>query len=186
MNKGLIEVLMREIKNQCEMVKISVEGINNYHNNEEVSGDYLWFNVQGLLIATANISKVFWNITKRPTSPAEVKYLQGLLKIEDSSEINSRTFRNYFEHYDDHLINWGQSKTGRSIAMSNILFKGAIVGIEPRDTFKTYYHDTNTIAFKGKELELQPVIREVARILDAINQIDDVYFSTINQSDTYR
>lgn len=179
MNKRLIEALMSEIENQCEMVKIATEGINHFHNEDGVSIHYLWFNVQGLLIATANISKVFWN-KERMVKPPEVSYLQELLEIRDSSKINSRRFRNFFEHYDRHLIEWGKSGRNRSLAMSNVMPKGSLMGIDPRDTFKTYYNDINVIAFKGKELELQPVIKEVARILDAIKRIDDVYYSFLN------
>lgn len=170
---------MSEIKNQCEMVKIATDGINRFHNEEGISNDFLWFNAQGLLIATANISKVFWN-RERPVKPPEVKYLQELLGIKDSSKINSRRFRNYFEHYDRHLLEWGNSKGKRWLATSNIWPKGSVIGINPQDTFKTYYNDLNAIAFKGQEMELQPVIKEVARILDAINAIDDVYYSDLH------
>ncbi|WP_249593630.1 hypothetical protein [Peribacillus frigoritolerans] len=171
MDKFLIEILMSEIKNQCEMVKIAVEGINSYQNETKESAQ-LWFNVQGLLIATSNISKILWSYERE--EPKEVTYLKSLLEIDDSSKVKSRFFRNLFEHYDRHLIEWGKNRKTNSFATSNTFPKGMNLGIPTENIFKTYYNDVNAIAFQNKEYELQPVIREVARIYDKILATEEV------------
>lgn len=172
MDKILLKVLISEIENQCEMVKIAVEGINRFHNEEGVSGKYLWFNVQGLLIATANISKILWNY-QRLESP-EVVYLKEILKVDDSSKVKSRFFRNLFEHYDEHLIKWSSESNNKMISTLNIMPKSTNIGISAKDTFKTYYSDVNSIIFQGKEYELKPIIREVARIFDRIKEVKHI------------
>jgi hypothetical protein len=175
LDKLLIDLLMSEIKNQCEMVEIAVNGINHFHNNESIPVKQLWFNVQGLLIATANISKIFWNYER--TESEEVTYLKGLLEVNDTSKIKSRFFRNIFEHYDENIIEWSSKRTSNSVAISNVLPKSTNLGIPTNNTFKTYYNDVNSIAFQNKEYKLQPVIKEVARIYEKIKSIDDVFFS---------
>jgi len=171
LDRMLVDVLMTEIKSQCEMVKIAVEGINEFHNVEGVPIRKLWFNVQGLLVATANISKILWNYERE--EPEEVTYLKELLKIEDSSKIKSRFFRNLFEHYDRHLIDWSKSRTSNSFATSNVMQKSMPLGMPVENTFKTYYSDVNSIMFQRKEYELQPVIKEIARIYEKIKSIEE-------------
>ena len=180
MDKSLVEVLLSEIKNQCEMVRTAVEGINNFQNEEDVPSRHLWFNVQGLLVATANISKILWNYSRDEIE--EVSYLKGLLNLSDNSKIKSRFFRNLFEHYDEYLIDWGSNSGSRSIATSNIMPKEMRLTfpVPIENTFKTYYSDINTVAFQNREYALQPVIDEIALILAVINSIDDVYYSDLN------
>lgn len=170
LDKMLVRILMDEIDNQCEMVKIAVDGINRFHNEDSIATKYLWFNVQGLLIATANISKILWNYDRKEIE--EVKYLKEVLSLDDASKVKSRFFRNLFEHYDDHLINWSAATDTKIIATSNVMPKGMNIGVPVKNTFKTYYSDVNSIAFQGKEYSLQPVIKEVARIKLCISNFD--------------
>ena len=154
------------------MVEFAVEGINNFHNNPRSSTTQLWFNVQGLLIATSNISKLLWSYDKRQEIP-EVTHIKYLLDINDYSKIKPRFFRNLFEHYDEHLIKWGKNRTSDMIQTANITPRDFNLGLPDIQTFKHYYNDVNVIAFQNKEYELQPVIKEVARIYQRILEIGD-------------
>jgi hypothetical protein len=70
-----------------------------------------WYSVQGLLIASANISKLLWGndsaAAKRRSS------LRRLLRVGDDSPLRNRRLRNHFEHFDERLEAWVRDAPGR-------------------------------------------------------------------------
>jgi hypothetical protein len=77
--------------------------------------DRFWISAELFLMAVANIAKILWpsrpnkcgKCEFQPELPPEVstrrQQLRTILDVDDSSPINSRKVRNYFQHYDERI-----------------------------------------------------------------------------------
>ena len=82
----------------------------------------------------------------------------GPLKVEDSSPLASRTFRNHFEHFDKRLETWGISTQTHRVVDSNIGSLGSIRGGLSCVFVRNFDPSTQTLTFHGDMYELRPVI----------------------------
>lgn len=172
-------VMVGEIKRQCEFALIAAEELGRaLYRQDKIKRQIarstgagfpesyfeeqskVWLNVQSLLIALANVSKVLW-----PTrQPGKRQLLRDLLQVKEDSVLKSRELRNHFEHIDERIETWykeidkGLVMDG-GIAPSN----GTTTGV------KNYlrWFDTTLFAvtFRGDVYELLPLL-EAARILE--------------------
>ena len=69
--------------------------------------DRIWFAVDALLNAAANISKLLWS--KGGASAKRRKPLRDSLNVSDSSVLRDRELRNHFEHFDHRLETYLQA-----------------------------------------------------------------------------
>lgn len=180
MDTKLKIVIIGEIKRQCEFALIAAEDLGRaLYRQDKIKqqiarstwADFpesyfdeqnkVWLNVQSLLIALANVSKLLW-----PTKqPGRRQLLRNLLQIEEDSVLKSRELRNHFEHIDERIETWYKE-----------LDKGLVMdgGIAPSNGttagVKNYlrWFDTSLFAvtFRGNVYELVPLL-EAARMLEA-------------------
>lgn len=186
MKKIVLEIFQREIERQC---KFSVIAINEIHSGlKQGDSDKVWYAIQNLLIATGNISKIFWpsyqkleKDGKRLEKEGNVKEAERLLKkaeelgkrgaglrgslgVKDDSPLNPRKFRNHFEHFDERLESWAVSSRRRNFVDSNIGPSNMIVGIDPEDYLRNFDNTTWTLTFRGDKYELGPIIDAIIQL----------------------
>src|SRR5437867_3414185 len=77
----------------------------------------IWFSVEALLSAAANVSKAFWG-QGAATNTAR-KPLRDSLSVSEASPFAERHMRNHFEHYDERLDEWWGKSPTHNIADMN-------------------------------------------------------------------
>ncbi len=165
------KIFLNEIKKQCDYALIAYNSMNDSLLNK--STKMFWYSLQNFLISTANISKILWPPNKKYQKRGQS--LKKKLKIDEKSPLKNREFRNHFEHYDERLEKWANSKHNNFYIDSNIgpLNSIKISNIKNVSTISQRHFDptTFTLIFQGKELEILPIVNEIKRIS---NQIDNI------------
>jgi len=118
--------------------------------------DRVWYSIQSLLVATGNVSKILW--PSRSASSARGDTLRQTLQVENNSPLNSRKFRNHFEHFDERLETWGISTHTHMVVDSNISSARSIRGGPSLFHVRNLDPSTETITFHGDVYELRPII----------------------------
>jgi hypothetical protein len=142
--------IARRAKQRLEATK------ENFDNIE------VWCSIQSILVAAANISKIF--------SPPDKKYklrgdrLREMLKVDSNSPLLDRKFRNnFFEHYDSRIEEWFEKHPTNSytdLAMNPSLFGRNL------NTHRGYNSFNNTIEFRGETLDLNSILKEMEKIFE--------------------
>jgi hypothetical protein len=70
----------------------------------------IWFALQIILVAAANISKMLWGT--RRAGEEDREELRSRLGVLESSPMESPSLRNDFEHFDERLTGWGKKQKG--------------------------------------------------------------------------
>lgn len=139
-----------------------------------------WCLVQTILASLANISKIFWPAYDKDKAEKSEEcslrakqyslrgtYLRQLLLIDKRSPLNSRTLRNYFEHYDERLHDWAEKSKNHVLTHRNILSKDSMkvsnddlsnpttnMGtLEPTAFILTFWNDSIEIPVLMKSIE---------------------------------
>ena len=153
-------VFLGEIVFQVEIAQRSADRLR------DTTGKYdsidLWSAIQTILIAAANVSKILW-----PSDNYEVRgqYLRKLIKVSNNSILSKRKFRNDFEHYDERIESW--FKNNSSAVYSDIALTAtptnAILNY-PSNHHRVYDHISQVLTFRGEELDLGKVLKELEEI----------------------
>ena len=184
MDDVIITLFLGEIKRNCEFALIAYEDILKYSQSIK-PGDYntlnrLWLSLELFLIAFANISKILWPSRSnrcskckfQPELPQDMlgrrQKLRTILSIEESSPLAFRTFRNYFEHYDNELERWVKKSQSKIIVDSNI---GPIESIDlnPKNPIAYMRHFDQykcILYFRGKEFDIKQAVLIVSDLLN--------------------
>lgn len=111
MENHLLRCFQGEVAKQCWWAILAIEDVEKALkdlNSGKLTNAYamtrLWMSFQTFLVAAGNISKLLW-----PQSPKIADRgtdLRASLGVEDSSCLETRTFRNHFEHFDERLENF--------------------------------------------------------------------------------
>ena len=127
----------------------------------------LWYSVQSFLIATGNLSKLFWPASKFAQRGKELRTVLG---VADASSVSSRTFRNHFEHFDERLEAWISASHGMFVDSNVGPTTNAIAGGDSASYLRNYDNKAEILTFLGDPLEVRPVVQEISRIRDAAAQ----------------
>jgi hypothetical protein len=181
LDKHRLRVFAREVVRQCDFTVRAARDCNAALKSlvENVDGDSprdgmaVWYAVQALLVSAANVSKLLFPGRGEKIS-GRGKSLRDLFGVQDDSPLASRTFRNYFEHFDRELEIWALSAPGGNLIDDSI---GDPSGIKlaslTTDNYLRFLNTTNqTITFRGEAYEVQPVIDAVLAILDKAHTLD--------------
>jgi hypothetical protein len=151
MEKYLLNIFQMEINRQCKFSIIAIEQIEEGLANND--SDLIWYSIQNLLVAVANISKIFWP----PKNPEKRKKLRESLNIQDNSPLKSRDFRNSFEHFDERLERWAKSSKRHNFIDSNLGSSNMIKGIDQEDYLRNFNPENWVLTFRGDKYELEPI-----------------------------
>lgn len=133
--------------------------------NDNLDNIEVWGSIQSILVATGNVSKILWPNRKYEKRGER---LREILKVEKSSPLNNRKFRNhFFEHYDELLEEWFKIQSNGvyiDLAM-NPSFPGRNL-----HTHRGYNSFNNTLIFRGELLDLDEVLNVLKEIHNSCKQ----------------
>jgi len=163
-----------ELKRQSKFAIIAYSDIQQSLTSHDI--DRIWYSIQSFLVAVGNISKILWGtddaIRNRRTD------LRQLLLIDDSSVLNSRRFRNHFEHFDERLEDWTNTVKG-SVVDSNVGPSGFISTPQGESSYlRNFDNQKFVLTFRGEEYQFQPVFDAVQILFNtATNELYKRIFS---------
>jgi len=150
-------VLISEIVTQSKIAEMAAVQLNKSSDSIEV-----WGSIQSILVASANVSKILWPARKRYM--ARGKQLRKLLGVEDNNLLSNRTLRNHFEHYDERIENWFESKNS-AVYMDSRIDPFEPTPFSPQQYFhRSYNPASRTLSFRNESIELTAVLAALTEI----------------------
>ena len=155
-----------EVRFQCRAVLKAAEGIDDALDRMDMeSTSDVWVQIQTLLIAAANVSKLLWGSGAKKSQDRAA--LQAKLGVAaDSPLADVPDLRNDFEHFDERVEEWRASTTSTNFVGRNIGPASAIVikGEPPNNRFQHFDPSTGEVSFLSRSVNLRPIIAEAHRI----------------------
>jgi hypothetical protein len=172
MSPSLLLAFQNQILLQCRFLLFASQELER--GIAQSDHTLIFYSIQNLLGAAANISKVLWGTQgKKPSEKHRMqarKPLRDSLGVSDSSPMRSVTMRNNYEHFDERLEEWERlSRRHNSIDLS-LLSGNAIAGMENRDLFRNYDPVAMTLMFWGEKYDIKALVNEASRLLPKIEE----------------
>lgn len=120
----------------------------------------VWYCVENMLNATANIAKALWGSGGKRNDPRQ--RLRESLGIADASPLRITTMRNHFQHFDERIDRWWKQSTQHNYVDMNIGF--SVQGVDARDVFRTYFPQTGEVRFGGETFDLRAIHTELLNL----------------------
>lgn len=126
-----LRIFQAEVELQCKLIVTAAHHLNAAIGSGNT--DEIWKQLQIILIASANLSKMFWGSCGRRES--ERAPLRDSLQVDDGSPLRDPDLRNDFEHFDERLETWYADSEHRNYVGRNIGPPNMIVGPDPSERF---------------------------------------------------
>jgi len=168
MDRFLRDQFLMEIKHQCNFANIAYDDFVYVLSRMKIDRqmDRLWYSLQSFLIASANISKIFWPKNQSPYKERG-EFLRTLLKIDDSAPFKFRHPRNHFEHFDERLDDWYLESTHHNIIDTSI---GNEMHISGKIDYMRFFNTQKFVfRFRGDEYEINPIRNALQELLVKVN-----------------
>jgi hypothetical protein len=122
----------------------------------------VWCSIQSILVAAGNVSKILW-----PSNKYKIRgeRLRQMLKVEEKNILSSRKFRNHFEHYDERIEEWFESRSGGvyiDLAMNPSLSGNMLSD----NSHRSYNSFNSTLIFRGESFDLTEVLKALEEIYE--------------------
>ena len=154
----------QQVLRQCKNLLLAA---NEAHQSlAKVDVERVFYALQNLLNAGANISKALWG--QRGKLADQRKPLRDSIGINDNSPLREVTMRNNFEHFDERLDKWWKESPRHIHIDNNIGPPITLGGADQIDKFRHFDPQTTIITFWGQEFNLQKIVDEVQRILPTL------------------
>lgn len=162
-------MLLGEAHLQAEFVLLGSNLLREAEEARSLDGSlWMWFALQGILTAAANISKMLWSGAPEPTRAeqiAERKPIRDALGIQDDSCLREIKVRNSLEHYDDRLERWYHKSSGayiaRGIGDMTLLGEGMNAA-----GFVRYEPESGIVTFGKHSVSIPGIIAECQNLKD--------------------
>jgi len=165
MNNRLLKIFTSQLKLQCKfMIRADID-VKLALQNNDVEG--VFYGLQNLLNASANISKALWGQGGQLGS--QRKPLREVLLVTENSPLSQVKMRNNFEHFDERIDRWWLTSKNMNFVDSNVMPENAISGIETGDIFRNYDPETTELVFWGQKINIASLVKEAERILSDID-----------------
>lgn len=161
MDLMLLRTFQKQVALQCTFMLVAAKDVNDALEKQNVEG--IFYALQNLLNASANISKALWG--QGGKRAAARKPLRDRIGIGDDSPLREVTMRNNFEHFDERLERWWKESKQHNHADLNIGPQNMIAGVQDIDRFRAFDPKTTDMTFWGQEFNIQNLIDEVRQIL---------------------
>ena len=146
----LLRLFQKQVLLQCQFVIVAATNVNAGLNNR--NSEHVWYSLQNMLNAGANISKTLWGQGGRLTE--ERRPLRDSIGVPDNSPLRQVTMRNNFEHLDERMDRWWRKSKHHNHVDKIIGPKATtIVGADPRDIFRFFDPQTTELIFWGQEIQ---------------------------------
>ena len=141
MDTMLLRTFQHHVTAQCKFLIAAATDANEALTKRDI--DRIFYALQNMLNAGANISKAFWGSGGKFS--AERKPLRDSIKIDDNSPLREVAMRNNFEHFDERLDRWWKESKRHSLVDFNL---GLLVhGIEDIDIFRNFDPKSKEVIF---------------------------------------
>jgi hypothetical protein len=165
-DKHVLSIFQFEVEFQCKCVLAAADMVDA--QLAAGNGDGVWFALQSLLIAAANLSKLFWGSGgSREDARLDLRQSVG---VEDDSPLRDPKLRNDFEHFDERVEDWFGTSQRHNFMGRNIGPHSAVVGIDEKDRFQWYDPSTGVVTFWTRSVALPLLMAEVRRILPVVQR----------------
>jgi hypothetical protein len=181
MDSILLRAFQMQVMLQCEYVRISADRITALLAQRPRRGHTnvpLFFEIQNLLNAAANISKALWGVARDKEAKAARKPLRESVGVRDDSPIRVVQMRNNFEHFDGRIDEWWKKSKAHNVCDLNVGLKEWVVGIDEIDMFRQFDPKDRTLTFWSQEFDLQAIIDEALRISQKLEAILPISYRT--------
>lgn len=166
MEDRLKRLFQEQIVTQC---KFAIRAENDIYSSLQAR-DFIgiFYGIQNLLNAAANIEKALWG---------RKGYRKSRLPLRQSLKIKSRSvlaqannIRNHHEHYDEKIQDWYSVASDRSFADLNALTVAQMSIFHPKDRFRWYEPVLKEISFWNEKINLPKLMDEIQNILVLADQ----------------
>ena len=161
MDLMLLRMFQRQVHVQCQFMLFAAKEISTALAQKDTTR--IFYAIQNLLNAAANISKALWG--QGGSLTAQRQALRDSIGVSETSPLREVTMRNNFEHFDDRLDRWWKESARHNHADLNIGPKSMIAGVDDIDRFRMFDPQTTELVFWSQTFNLQALIGEVQRIL---------------------
>ena len=158
-------IFQRQIADQCELALRGVAMMRaELASNAPIRVD-LWQGIQIFAMASGNVSKALWGSTAK--SAEGRADLRASLGVSDESVLKERTVRNHLEHFDERIDKWAKADNRGNFMDQHIGAPESVDGLDRTERFRVYDPDAGVVYFWGAQIEVEPVVHELARVLGA-------------------
>lgn len=161
----LVAVFVMEIDRQCGFAYLAA--VDLQQASRALDHDGIWYSIQALLAAAANVSKLLWTRQKDNRGYPISRTLAQIYSVEVNSHplLRDRTMRNHFEHFDERIGAWMKESTRHNFVDTNIgPVRQAIGGVEPKDFMRNFDPATGILHFRGQAYDLPALLKEIKHI----------------------
>jgi len=156
-DSALTTLFLHQILIQCFYVVYAHEDLTAaLSGTERDSGGRVFFALQNILTAAANISKALWG--QQASRSNERRHLRAILGVPENSAFRDVTMRNNFEHFDERLEKWWRQSS-------------TLENFDPLEEFRYYEKDKSLLYFWGQTFDIQALIEEAQTMLPTLQQI---------------
>jgi hypothetical protein len=154
-------IMLSEVEKQCQFAVLAAGDLNQALEAKDTTR--IWFAIQNLLTAVANVSKLLWGDFK--TEALERKPLRDTLAVGEASPIKTRVIRNHLEHIDSRITeHFGPDYSG--VVVTRYIGPSAALPVgSEEEWFHHFDYQTNEVTFRGDSVSLQAVVNEISRVL---------------------
>jgi hypothetical protein len=167
MDESLLQAFLFQVLAQCNYLLRAANDANSALEKRDVEG--VFYALQNLLDANANISKALWGQGGKLSE--QRKDLRKSIEVNDSSPLHEVLMRNNCEHFDERLDRWWRESSRHNIIDLSIVDSSSnsfLAGAAVIDQFRVFDPDTRNLTFWGQEFNIQDLINEVHRILPKV------------------
>jgi hypothetical protein len=125
----------------------------------------LFYEVQNLLNAAANISKACWGAGGKLATQRQP--LRDSIGVTDASPLCDMSMRNNYEHFDERLDRWWRESANHN-SMDFSIGGPRVIGLDPIEMFRHFDPVTTELGFWGETFNVQALVNEVQRILPTV------------------
>ena len=166
MDLMLLRLFQQQILFQCKSMLFAAKDIDESLKKKDTTS--LFYAIQNLLSAAANISKALWGQGGKFSQKR--KTLRDSIGVDDNSPLKNVTMRNNFEHLDERLEKWWKESPRHNHFDLSIMPKSAVQGIDSIDWFRVFDPITADLYFWSQEFNIKDLISEILKILPKLQE----------------
>jgi hypothetical protein len=161
MDTFLLRMFQRQVLIQCRFMLRAAEDTDIALKQQKVDVTSVFYSIQNMLNAAANISKALWGQGGKLAD--QRKPLRDSIGIADDSPLREVTMRNNFEHFDERLDRWWVDSKNHNHTDFNLGKQKDFP--DEIDNFRIFDPDTTDLSFWGQRFNLKNLITEVQAVL---------------------
>lgn len=126
--------------------------------------------MQNIIVHGAALSRYFWPIRKGHEERGA--HLREAFKIDENNPLYSRELRNAIEHFDERLDRYLSKGIVGIVIPEYVGPKPSDDGV-PGHLFRAFFTDAGEFRLLDSEHEMDPIVAEIIRIKDLLEEADE-------------